>query len=54
KLPKDMQLIIARNILEDDWNLDEITKAVAEELTARERTARNASSSLNASKPQKI
>ena len=51
KMPKDVQLIIARKVTEDNWNLDEIMKALAEELTARERTAKDMSSST--SKPPK-
>ena len=44
-------MIIARKVTEDNWNLDEIMKALAEELTARERTAKDMSGST--SKPPK-
>ena len=37
RLPPELQLIVSRNISEDDWNLDEILRVVEEELVARER-----------------
>ena len=35
KMPKDVRLIIARKITEDNWNLDEIMKALAEEFKSQ-------------------
>ena len=51
KMPKDVRLIIGRKVTEDNWSLDEIMKVLAEEFTARERTARNMSGGT--SKPPK-
>ena len=39
KLPKELRLIIARNVSEENWSLDNIMEALEEELMARERTA---------------
>ena len=37
KLPHGLQLLVSRQISEDDWRLDTIMKALAEEIQARER-----------------
>ena len=39
KLPKELCLLISRQISEDEWNLERIMKELSDELKARERTA---------------
>ena len=37
RLPSELQLIVSRNFSEESWNLDELLRAVEEEVIARER-----------------
>ena len=38
KLPTKLQLIVSRQVLEDNWNLDKVMAALEDELKARERS----------------
>ena len=37
RLPSELQLIVSRNVSEEDWNLDELLHVVEEEVVACER-----------------
>ena len=39
KLPPDLQLILSRNVTEDQWTLKKLLSTVEKEITARERLA---------------
>lgn len=39
KLPNDVRLLISRNVPEEEWKLDQLLKALHDELQARERVA---------------
>lgn len=45
KIPKEIRLIISRNVGGGDWKLDELLKMLQEEVQARERAAANDTSS---------
>ena len=37
RLPAELQLIVSRNVSDDDWNLEQVLRVVEEEVVARER-----------------
>lgn len=39
RLSSELQLIVSRNVSEEDWNLDELLRVVEEEVVARERVS---------------
>ena len=49
KIPQDLCLIVSREIVRDEWDLDSLMKVVKKEIEARERAV--VDSSVNTRKP---